>query len=58
MADILVVQSKVREEVKRKGANMAGDFASALSGEVAASIDKAIKRCKANGRKTVRAADL
>lgn len=58
MADLLVVQSKVRDEVKNRGANMSGDFASALSKEVAGIVDRAIKRARANGRKTVRPTDL
>ena len=58
MADVLVVQSKVRDQVKRRGANMAGDFADALSKRVQAMVDDAIKRAKSNGRKTVRANDL
>ncbi|MCD6522277.1 MAG: DUF1931 domain-containing protein [Candidatus Diapherotrites archaeon] len=58
MADVLVVQSKVHEYVKRKGMNMAGDFAAALSKEVATLIERAAKRAKANGRKTVRPDDL
>ena len=58
MADILVVQSKVRDEVKKKKANMAGDFPDALSRQVSDMVDRAVKRAKANGRKTVRAADL
>ncbi|MFC2174273.1 hypothetical protein ACFLQ2_00180 [archaeon] len=56
--DVLVVQSKVRDEVKKKKANMAGDFCEALSKNVADMVDNAISRAKANGRKTVRAADL
>ena len=58
MADLLVVGSKVREAVKKAGMNMAGDFPEGLSNEVAALIKKAVARAKANGRKTVRAADL
>lgn len=57
MADILVVGSKVRETVKASGMNMAGDFPAGLSAEVDALIKKAVERAKANGRKTVRAAD-
>ncbi len=56
--DMLVVQSKVRDEVKRRKANMAGDFPAALSKEVADMVDRAVKRARANGRKTVRANDL
>jgi histone H3/H4 len=55
---MLVVQSKVREQVKKRGANMAGDFADELSKKVADYVDDAIKRARANGRKTVRANDL
>jgi len=56
--EVLVVQSKVREEVKKRKANMAGDFCEAISKEVATMVDAAIRRARANGRKTVRAADL
>ncbi len=56
--DMLVVQSKVRDEVKKKKANMAGDFCEALTSEVSDMVDRAVKRARANGRKTVRAADL
>jgi len=58
MADMLVVQSKVKEEIRRKGCNCAGDLSAALSKEVAKLLDAAVKRAKANGRKTVRANDL
>jgi len=56
--DMLVVQSKVKEEVKKHGMNTAGDFAEALSKHVAWHVKKAAERAKANGRKTVRAADI
>ena len=58
MGDSLVVGSKVKEAVKAEGCNTAGDLADALSGEVAGLIKKATARAQANGRKTVRAADL
>lgn len=58
MGDSLVVGSKVKEAVKVEGCNTAGDLADALSNEVAALIKKAAARAQANGRKTVRAADL
>ena len=58
MADTLVVGSKVRDAVKSAGCNCGGDFVDGLSKEVATSVTKAAARCKANGRKTVRAADL
>lgn len=58
MADSLVVGSKVKDAVKAEGCNTAGDLVDALSAEVAAMIKKAAARAQANGRKTVRAADL
>lgn len=58
MGDALVVGSKVKDAVKAQGCNCAGDLIDALSAEVGASIQKAATRAKANGRKTVRAADL
>ena len=56
--DMLVVQSKVKEEVKKHGMNTAGDFAEELSKHVAWHIKKAAERAKANGRKTVRGMDI
>ncbi len=56
--EMLVVQSKVKEEIKKHGMNTAGDFTEALSKHVAAEIKKAVERAKGNGRKTVRAIDL
>lgn len=58
MTDLLVVQSKVRDEVKKRKANMAGDFCDAMSKVVANKVDAAVRRARANGRKTVRANDL
>jgi hypothetical protein len=56
--EILVVQSKVKEYIKSKKCLTAGDLAEALSNEVYGLLDKAIKRCKANNRSTVRPDDL
>jgi len=58
MAEILVVGSKVKEAVKAAGCNTGGDFVEALSASVASQVTKAVERCKANGRKTVRAEDV
>jgi histone H3/H4 len=58
MGDSLVVGSKVKDAVKLEGCNTAGDLVDALSIEVAAMVKKAAARAKANGRKTVRAADI
>ncbi len=58
MGDSLVVGSKVKEAIKAEGCNTAGDLADALSAEVAGLVKRAAARAQANGRKTVRAADL
>ena len=58
MGDVLVVGSKVKDAVKAEGCNTAGDLVDALSAEVSAMIKKAAARAQANGRKTVRAADI
>jgi hypothetical protein len=56
--EILVVVSKVKDYIKSKKMMTAGDLPPALSGEVHTLLDRAIKRCKANKRATVRADDL
>jgi len=58
MGDSLVVGSKVKDAIKAEGCNTSGDLADALSAEVATMLKKAAARAKANGRKTVRAADI
>jgi histone H3/H4 len=55
---MLVVQSKVKDLLKGLGMMTAGDFADALSGQVEGLVKAAAARAKANGRKTVRGADL
>ena len=58
MAEILVVQSKVREMIKGDGCSTSADAVEALSNEVTRIIKKAIERTKANGRKTVKGSDI
>ena len=58
MSDLLVVSSKVKEEIKALGCNTASDAAEGLSTEVTRLIERAAERAKANGRKTVRAVDF
>ena len=58
MSEILVVQSKVKEEIGKADMNCSGDLAEALSVVVEHKIKRAIERAKANGRKTVRPEDL
>ncbi len=58
MADMIVVNSKVKERVSKAGFNTAGSFSEALSGHVDIVITRAVERAKANGRKTVRPEDI
>jgi len=55
---MLVVSSKVKEYVKRKGLNSSGDLADVLSKKVEKLLDEAAGRTRANGRKTMRPEDL
>lgn len=58
--DTLIVKSKVREYIKSKGCNTAGDLVdgNALNDAIKEIIDKAVARAQANGRKTVQAKDI
>ncbi|TFG15360.1 MAG: DUF1931 domain-containing protein [Promethearchaeota archaeon] len=60
MAEPLYVKSKVREYIKKKDCNTSSGV---LDGDVLNKIimemlDHAVRRAKANGRKTVKARDL
>jgi histone H3/H4 len=54
------VKSKVREYIKSKGCNTSGDLLDGdmLNDLIVDILEKAIKRAKANGRKTVKQKDL
>jgi len=54
----LVVASKVKALIKKEKMHTAGDFMPALEKHIEHHIGKAAARAKANGRKTVRGADL
>ena len=54
----LVVQSKVKTLVKKAKLNCASDVMSALTVVIEDHLSEGYKRCKANGRKTLRACDL
>ena len=54
----LVVGSKVKEMINKKGCKTAGDMIEAVNQEVAAILEKAIARAQANKRSTVRPQDL
>lgn len=56
--ETLVVVSKVKDYIKSKGCQTAGDAIPALSEEVRRLIDKAVERVHANGRQTVKPQDL
>lgn len=58
--EALFVKSKVREYIKSKGCNTSGDLIDgpALNNAIIDVLDNAIRRAKANGRKTVQEKDL
>ena len=58
--DTLFVKSKVRDYIKSKGCNTAGDLidGNSLNDVIIDVLNKAIDRAKANGRKTVQEKDL
>ena len=58
MSDMLVVQSKVRDQVKKAKLRLSGDAVAALSKAVAELITRAGARAKANKRQTIKAADI
>ncbi len=57
MAEYVVI-SRVKEYVKKKGLNSSGDLAKGLDKKVKTILDEAVKRTKANKRKTMRPEDL
>lgn len=56
--NMMLVASKVKEAIKGKGCNTAGDALEALNNYVQWLIDQATKRADANGRKTVKGHDI
>ena len=58
MADALIVKSKVAELIRSQDMMMASDSYDALNTMVADAIKRAVKRCKDNGRKTVKPQDF
>ena len=57
-AGLLIVQSKVRDQIREKEMRTSDDFITALSEHVKQTVDRAIARAKENGRSTLRPADL
>jgi len=56
--ETLIVVSKVKDYIKAKGCQTAGDSISALSEEVRKVLDRAVERVQANGRQTVKPQDI
>ncbi|MEE9585155.1 MAG: hypothetical protein V3W51_06690 [Candidatus Brocadiales bacterium] len=56
--EILVVGSKVKDYIKGNGCMTSGELVNALSCKVECLLDSAIKRAKANKRKTVGPQDV
>ncbi len=56
--EMLIIQSKVRDEVRKKEMRVSEDFLAALNDEVYALIDKAAARCSGNRRETLKKMDV
>ena len=54
----LVVQSKVKDLVKKNKMKCSSDVIAEMSKIIANTVSRGVQRAKANGRKTLRAADL
>lgn len=58
MADSVVVTSKLKEAIKGLDLRMDGNLPDAVNDKVHAMLKEAAKRCKENGRSTLRPYDL
>jgi histone H3/H4 len=58
MGDSFVVQSKVREAVKKASLRLSSDAVGALNKVVEDHLQKAAARCKGNNRQTIRPTDF
>ncbi len=61
MADTIIVESRVKEYVKKAGGDdfrTSGEFVDALNDDLKDIIERAVKRAKDNGRKTVQVHDI
>lgn len=56
--EMVLIASKVKAAIKKGGCNTAGDALEGLNGVVGWYVEQAVKRAKANGRKTVRTHDF
>jgi hypothetical protein len=57
-APVLAVTSRVKDYIKAKGMRSDGDLDTAINEMIAAKLDRAVARCKGNGRQTVRPDDI
>ena len=55
---LLIVQSKVRDEIRAREKRVSDEFITALSEHVRRTVEKAIARATANGRSTLRPEDI
>lgn len=58
MGDMLVVQSKIRELVKKSKLRLSGDAVASLSKRVEGLLKDAGDRARANKRQTIKASDI
>lgn len=56
--EILIVGSKMKDAIRSNDCNVSSDVIEALNERVHSLIADAVKRCQANGRKTVRGTDF
>lgn len=56
--EVLVIASKAKAALKKNKLNVAGDALEGLNDLIYWHIEQASKRCKQNGRKTVRKHDF
>ena len=58
MSELIVVNSKVKDEISKAGKSLAGNYSEKLSEKVKMLIQDSIQRASDNGRSTVMAKDL
>ncbi|MCB9092604.1 MAG: hypothetical protein H6621_12835 [Halobacteriovoraceae bacterium] len=56
--EMLLVGSKTKDALKAKGFNVSSETLTAMNDYVYWLVDQAQKKCKANGRKTIRPYDI
>ncbi|MFH1239947.1 MAG: hypothetical protein V1672_01915 [Candidatus Diapherotrites archaeon] len=58
MAETYIVKSKIADYIRSQNMMMSKDAYESLSAEVESMLSSSIKRCKENGRKTVKSYDF